>query len=404
MWILRWMCWLSLLLSGHCGPGVMMRVSQKWLDYVRSEGTEVLRHMLLKDPLPDITGFTHMFGKVNYTISKVLIEEFDVPHTYAVPSPPTNVKFLVEDAKTKVFGQWKVKHWLVNDNGDFNLRLSGVSIAAVIRTFKDSSGRPSVLLSACHSEVKNAKVHLSGGASWLYNLFTVFLEKPIRNSVNEKLCPRVNEAVSILQRELATFHATSRLDAKHEIDYSLINPPQVEETYIDLDLKGSVHPIGLSQYDNPPDIHIDLPNGRASMIYVGLTEYFFNSLAKNYFNSGVLKISLTHEQFPHAFWLRTEGYVTIIPKIKSYYPTSQAMELILTATKAPVVTLTPHNIILEMTGSLQGMAIMPYLITNEIFSVDMTATLISDKVHLSDLNLEVSFVSESRIPASSVFI
>ncbi|CAH2302333.1 BPI fold-containing family C -like isoform X1 [Pelobates cultripes] len=197
-----------------------------------------------------------------------------------------------------------------------------------------------------------------------------------------------------LTRELDTFQVISQLDAKNEIDYSLVHPPRVEKTHIDLELKGSVHPIGSSRNDLFPEIHINLPNERTSMVYIGLSEYFFNSIGKNYFTMNTLKLVLTHEQFPRAFWLRTGDYGTIIPKIEHHYPQSQAMKLELTATKAPMVTVTPQNITMEMTGLLQGMVVLPYLVTNQVFSVNMVATLIADKVQLSGLNLVVSFVVE----------
>ncbi|XP_053309885.1 BPI fold-containing family C protein-like [Spea bombifrons] len=393
MWRLLFL-WSCLFQSGYSSPGVMIRVSQKWLDYVRSEGIEVLRHILMKETLPSINGTTRMFGKVNYSISGVLIEEFEISRVSAVPNPPADVLVTGEEARVKVYGRWNVKHWLINDNGSFTLLLSGVFITARLNTFKDATGRPSVLLSACHSEIKHAKLHLTGGASWFYNLFTVFLERPIRDNVNKKLCPKMDEAVGVLQKELATFQVTSYVDTVTELNYTLINPPHVEKTHIDLDLKGTVHPIGSSKEDPPPKTVITLPEGRGSMMYVGFSEYFFNSLGRNYFLSDVLKMTLTHEQFPHAFWLRTGDYGAIIPKIRDYYPVSQAMILTIRATKVPLVTLTPRNITLEMTGLLQGMVVLPYLITNQLFSFSMAATFIADKVHLSGLNLGVSFAIE----------
>lgn len=54
-----------------------------------------------------------------------------------------------------------------HDQGTFDLTLSEVSLAANLATLKDSSGRPSVSLSACHSEITKAKLHLSGGARYV---------------------------------------------------------------------------------------------------------------------------------------------------------------------------------------------------------------------------------------------
>ncbi|KAM4691455.1 bactericidal permeability-increasing protein-like [Rhinophrynus dorsalis] len=335
-----------------------------------------------------------MFGKVEYTISGVLIKEFEFLHTSALPAPPANVNVSIESANAQVCGQWHVKHWLVKSSGTFTLMLSGISIVAQLTTLKDSTGRPSVERSTCHSEVNNAKIHLSGGASWLFNLFTVFLEKPIRNNVNKKLCPRVDKAITILQKELSTFQVSPRLDSMNEIDYVLISPPRVEKTHIDLDLKGTIHPIGSAPQESYPVSSITLPDGKESMIYLGISEYFFNFLGKIYFNSNVLKLTLSQEQFPHAFWLRTGDYGAVIPQMSDYFSESQAMILTVTATKSPVVSLTPGKVKMEMNGLLEALVVLPYFVTKQVFSADLEATLIADSLHLADLNLDISFVIE----------
>ncbi|KAM4622302.1 bactericidal permeability-increasing protein-like [Discoglossus pictus] len=391
--LLLWFSCLSL--SGHANPGVKMRVSQKWLDYVRTMGMDVIHHMLLNDYLPDIAGSTRMFGNVDYVISRVLIEEFDIPKSTAVTVPPTDVQVNIENAYARVYGNWHVTHWLIKDSGTFTLQLSGISVGFRLTTFQDSSDRPSVFLFSCHSEITQAKVHLYGGASWLYNLFTVFLEKPIQTNVNKKLCPKVSDAITILQHELATFHVNAQCDGAAEISYSLITPPMVEWTHIDLALKGIAHPVGSPAQEALPIHPIALPEGKGSMIYVGLSEHFFNSLGKTYFMSNVLNLTLSQEQYPDVFWLRTGDYGAIIPQMNKYYPESQAMILTITATRAPVVRLTPMKLSLELTGRLQALAVLPYIVTKEVFSVDLTTTLIADTLHISDLNLAVYFVSES---------
>ncbi|XP_044131156.1 lipopolysaccharide-binding protein-like [Bufo gargarizans] len=390
-----WLVWWSgLFLCGNCSPGVVMRVTQKWLDYILSEGKEVFRHMLQHDHLPDIIGSTHVFGYVDYSITGITVEEFDTSHIEVLPTPPTDVHLNVEGAMAKVFGQWRVKHWLINDNGNFSLRVSGVTLKAQFTTLKDSASRPSVSLSSCNSEVKNAKVHLSGGASWLYNLFTGYLERPIRDNLNNKLCPRVNEAIKILQKELATFQVTADLDVNHEIDYSLINPPRVQKTYIELDLKGTIHHSGTQEQQEAYVPSIILPDTIQSMILVGLPEHFFNTLGKTYFMSDILMLTLTEEQYPHAFWLRTGDYGAIIPKMKKYYPRSEAVIFTMKATKPPVVLLT-SQLTMQLDGILEALVVLPYMLKEQIFAVSVQATFIADMVRLSNIKLKVSFFMQS---------
>ncbi|XP_075701727.1 bactericidal permeability-increasing protein-like [Rhinoderma darwinii] len=391
VWLLWWSC---LSLCGHCSPGVVMRVTQKWMDYILSEGTEIFRHILQHDRLPNITGSTRVFGMVDYAITGICVEEFDTSHTVAVLTPPTDIQLNVDGAMAKVFGQWRVKHWLINDNGNFSLRISGVTLKAQFTTFKDSAARPSVSLSSCHSEVKNAKVHLSGGASWLYNLFTGFLEKPIGDNLNSKLCPRVNEVIKILQKELATYQVTVDLDANNKIDYALINPPRVQKTHIDLDLKGTIHHSGAHEQQEAYIAPFTLPETTQSMVLVGLSEYFFNAVGKNYFMSDIIKLTLTQEQYPHAFWLRTGDYGSITPEMKKYYPESHAVILTIKATKPPVILLT-SQITMQIEGILEALVGLPYVFPEQLFAASVQATFIADTVRISNLNLKVSFFIQS---------
>ncbi|XP_072263137.1 bactericidal permeability-increasing protein-like [Pyxicephalus adspersus] len=406
LWIVWWSC---LSLSAHSSPGVIMRVTQKWMDYIRSEGIEVFRHILLYDHLPDINGSTRAFGKVEYAVNKITVEEFNISHCTAVPVPPADVDVNIEGAMAKVHGDWKVRHWLINDHGTFNLALSEISLAAKLTTLKDSSGRPSVYLSACHSEIAKAKLHLSGGASWFYNLFTFLLEKPIRDKINRKLCPKVNEVISILQKELTTFQVTANLEGNSKIDYSLVSPPRVQKTCIDLDLKGTIQHSGILEEQDTYRAPMALPDTSSAMVLVGVSEYFFNNLGRSYFTADVLKMTVTQKEFPHSYWLRTSDYGSIIPEMRDHYPVSEAMMITLKATKPPVIHLT-SQLAMEMEGYMEAMVVLPFFITRQIYAVNIKATLIATSLQIVDLKLVVSFAldrlqfSEFRSKVGYVYV
>ncbi|XP_069807995.1 bactericidal permeability-increasing protein-like [Dendropsophus ebraccatus] len=393
---LVWLLWWSALLScGHSSPGVVMRVTQKWLDYILSEGKDVFRHILQRDHLPDVIGSTRVFGQVDYAITGISVQEFNPSHTVAVPTPPTDVLLNVEGAMATVSGQWRVKHWLINDNGNFTLRISGVILNAWFTTSKDSAARPSVSLSLCNSEVTKAKVHLSGGASWFYNLFTGFLEKPIRDNLNEKLCPRVGDVIKILQKELATFQVAADIDGRNTIDYSLVNPPRVQKTSIELDLKGTIRHIGAEEQQEASVPPIILPDAPHSMILVGWSEYFFNALGKTYFMSDILQMTFTQRQYPHVLWLKTDDYAFIIPKIKQYYPESRAVTVTVKASRPPAIVLT-SQLTMQLQGTLEAHVIVgPHVPAEQMFSATVRATLVANMVHLSNLSLNISFSIQS---------
>ncbi|XP_068118624.1 BPI fold-containing family C protein-like [Hyperolius riggenbachi] len=335
-----------------------------------------------------------MFGQVTYSISSIIVEEFNISSCEAIPVPPTDVDVIARGVNAKVHGHLDVKHWLIKDSVTFNLALWDISSSGTLATFKDPSGRPAVILSACQSEVVKAKLHLSGGASWFYNLFTFLLEKPIRDNLNRKLCPRINEVIKILQKELSTFQVTADLGGNGQMDYSLISRPHVQKTYIDLDIKGTIQHFGIEEEQDSNLDPIRLPDLQSSMVLVGMSEYFFNNIGKSYFMSDILKFTITQQQYPHVFWLKTGDYGSIIPEMSDFYPASQAMILRLKATKPPVINLT-SQLSMEMEGLLQASVVLPYLITKEAYSANVKATFYADSLHLVNLKMIVSFALQS---------
>ncbi|XP_066442029.1 BPI fold-containing family C protein-like [Eleutherodactylus coqui] len=184
------------------------------------------------------------------------------------------------------------------------------------------------------------------------------------------------------------------LDARNKIDYSLISPPRVQKTYIDLDLKGSIQHSGAQEQQEAYIAPIILPETWQSMVLVGLSEYFFNTLGKTYFLSDIIKLSLTQETDPHAFWLKTDDYGSIIPEMKKYYPKSETVILTVKATKTPVILLT-SQITMQLEGILEALAVLPYNVTEQIFAASVEGTFLVDTMRLSNLNLKVSFIIQS---------
>ncbi|XP_077113740.1 BPI fold-containing family C protein-like [Ranitomeya variabilis] len=187
---------------------------------------------------------------------------------------------------------------------------------------------------------------------------------------------------------------TADLDGHNKIDYSVINPPRVQKMHIDLDLKGAILHSGAQEQEEDYIAPIILPETRQSMLLVGLSEYFFNSLGKAYFMSDVLKLTLTQEQHPHALWLRTDDYRALIPDVKKYYPNSEAIMFAMKTTKYPEILLT-SQLTLKLEGILEALIVLPNMLKKQFFTASVQATFTAGMMRLSNLNLKVSFLTES---------
>nr|XP_033818519.1 BPI fold-containing family C protein-like [Geotrypetes seraphini] len=386
---------LVLLFSLNCSldfnHGITMRVNQKCIDYVKNFGMEFLKKKLMNQMLPDMTGSTTKFGKGEFLLSGIKVEELQLPKSAALPKAPANIVVSIEDASVNASGNWKMHHWLVNNSGKFVLNLSNVAIKARLSTFWNDFRRPSVLLDDCQSSVGKAKVHFSGKRKWLYNLFSGFLDKPIRTNLNAKLCPKVKDIINSLNRKLDTFLVVTKPDAYIDIHYSLLEKPKTTDRYIDLYLMGKARPAGNPvEYALSPK-PIPLPDDNNYMLYVGFPTDFFHTLAASYFMANALERTITPKDFPEAFWLSTDGYNHTFSEITLHYPEACPMEMIVMATQAPAVSLTPNSLTLTMFGFLKAYALLPDSL-EPLFSMYLEADLCTHDLQMSQLNLTSNFI------------
>jgi lipopolysaccharide-binding protein len=83
----------------------------------------------------------------------------------------------------------------IGDDGTVDLKTKDMSLSQTVSVRNDGSGRLVVLAGDCSFDVREISVEFHGGASWLYNLFTSFIEGKIKDhlksQVNYKQLPKI---------------------------------------------------------------------------------------------------------------------------------------------------------------------------------------------------------------------
>ncbi|XP_043946262.1 bactericidal permeability-increasing protein-like isoform X2 [Protopterus annectens] len=364
--------------SQGANPGLVGRITQKGIDYAHQLGIEVLKSQIPKIQIPDMSGRYDIggIGDVKYEVSRMHILEFQLPQSAVTFFPGTGIKLSISNAYIKINGDWRVKVLFISDSGSFDISVSGLSISAVIWVKKDDTGRPAVGSAGCSSSIGDLSIKFHGGTSWLYNLFTGALEGPIRNSLNEKLCPEVNNAINGLEPHLQTIPITAQIDKIAEIEYSLVNPPEITDKYTDLDFKGEFYNIG--QHTEPPfsPLPIVLSDQTDSMLYVGISEFFANSAGFVYTRAGALQINITDDMIPEEspFRLNTHSFGVLVPEIEKLYP-NMSMVMHLSASKQPVLTSQPDNLTVVVTGEIKMLVILPNASLAPLFILGLVSKL-----------------------------
>ncbi|KAM4692456.1 bactericidal permeability-increasing protein-like [Rhinophrynus dorsalis] len=361
-------------------PGFVVRLTQKGLDYARQEGMKALQQELSKIHLPDFSGSTKIkhLGKVKYSFHSMVIRSFQLPTSQITLVPNVGLKLSISGAFIQVDGQWKVKFIHISDHGHFDLKVEGLSISVGLRLGSDGSGRPTITPTDCSCHISDVKVHVSGKFSWLVDIFHKSIDKALRKSIEDQLCPIVTKSItSKLQPLLQTLPVTAKIDKVAAIDYSLTGPPSVTAEYVDVQLKGEF--FELSHRSTPPFTPpaVSFPVDHNLMVYFGVSDYLFNTAGFVYQSAGKLVFSVTDDMIPKNFsvHLNTSSFGTLIPQISKMYP-NMLMKLKISTPAAPFLNINPGNLTISPVLDMQAYVILPNSSLASLFLLNLTTSVL----------------------------
>uniref|UniRef100_A0A7N6BGQ7 Bactericidal permeability-increasing protein n=1 Tax=Anabas testudineus TaxID=64144 RepID=A0A7N6BGQ7_ANATE len=359
-------CWLALValipVTLGTNPGVEVRLTQTGLDYGRQLGIAAIQQKLKSIKIPDISGTQHVspIGKVQYTLSNMQIVKVGLPQSAVGLVPGTGITLSINNAFISLHGNWRVKYLkIIKDSGSFDLNVNGLTISITI--FVKLDARETFLTHVtvvCYS--------------WLYNLFTKFIEKALRSALQKQICPLVVDAVSDLNPYLKTLNVEAQVDKYAEIEYSMVSSPTVSKSSIDLSLKGEFYSIGKHQEPPFSPIAFSLPPQVNNMLYMGMSAFTANSAAFVYDKAGALSLYVTDDMIPQSSPLRlnTKTFGAFIPQLTKLFP-GLMMKLLVKTVKTPIVTFKPNNVTIQATGTVTAYAIQPNATLSPLFVLNL---------------------------------
>uniref|UniRef100_A0A3Q3IH51 Bactericidal permeability-increasing protein n=1 Tax=Monopterus albus TaxID=43700 RepID=A0A3Q3IH51_MONAL len=408
-------CWFILLAfipeALSTDPGVIVKLTDKGLEYGRQLGMAVIQKQLLTIKVADISGSESVspIGSVEYRLSNMHIVDVGLPKSEVDLVPGSGVRLFIGNAFIMSF--------VLKDSGSFDLNVNGLTISTSIAIKSDETGRPAVSTVDCVASISSVRVIFHGGASWLYNLFTSFIDRSLRNAIQTQVCPSVANAVSQLNSQLKTLNVVAQVDQYAEIDYSMVSSPMVSQSSIDLSLKGEFYNVGKHQEPPFSPTPFSLSSQLSNMLYFGMSAFTANSAAFVYNSAGALSLYITDDMIPHTslFRLNTMTFGAFIPQVAKLFP-GLLMKLLVQTVKTPVITFEPNNATIQATGTVTAYAILPNTTLSPLFVLNLE-TSVSTKVFVRemrlagavtlnkmDLTLRTSYVREFQVKSLDNFL
>ncbi|KAF4107123.1 hypothetical protein G5714_011487 [Onychostoma macrolepis] len=349
--------------------GVKVRLTQKGLEYGRQIGIASIQQKLRTIKVPDISGTEKVdpIGKVQYSFTGMQIVNLGLPKSALGLVPDTGVMLSIGNATS-----------ICVETGESNTSESFTS---------DDTGRPTVSMTNCAATVGSVNVKFHGGASWLYNLFSSFINKALRNALQKQICPLVADSIADINPHLKTLNVLAKVDQYAEIEYSMVGSPVISNTSIDLGLKGEFYNIG--QHKEPPfsPTPFSLPSQDTDMLYIGVSAFTINSAGFVYNRAGALHLYITDDMIPSGSPIRlnTKTFGTFIPQIEKMYP-GLMMKLLVETVKEPLITFEPNNVTVQASSTVTAYAIQPNSTLSPLFVLNLEGS-VSTHIYVTELKL-----------------
>uniref|UniRef100_UPI00398ECBE3 phospholipid transfer protein isoform X2 n=1 Tax=Pristiophorus japonicus TaxID=55135 RepID=UPI00398ECBE3 len=369
-------------------PGCRIRITAQGLTLIRYEGLKFVAEELENISISDLSGKE---GPFQYSISGVKITDLDLSTAALNFQPEAGLHFEVKNSSISITFQRDMLYWMFQDVGQINASAEGVDIWTVLHLSNSQSGQLRISKVSCTASIARMHAKFTGSFSGFYGIFATLLTTGLRFLINQQICPALQHAAMVLLNSiLKTVPVRTPVDQYIGIDYSFLSDPDVTSDWMDMEFKGMFYTL-KNENDTLPNTAISpLLKGKERMVYLSLSEYFFDSAMYSYYRAGVLQTEIPEKKMSAdlAYLLRTTFFGAII----LLTPTSSAKEapllLELKVTSAPRCTIKPSGITIGVSALMNVILLPPNAKPVMLSSITMESRL-NAKVALKGKNLAI---------------
>nr|UCK81553.1 lipopolysaccharide-binding protein 4 [Arenicola marina] len=347
---------ISINPAHQTNPGLQLQISQAGFNYVAQVAIDQITADIKGKHIDDQSGSARVtIGKVDYSLTGMTVTEFGRPQSAVTVTPGSSLTWSLSAVSATIHGDWRYKYRKafikISDHGSFDVSVSGASLSVSVTMGVDGNGRPTIRTTACSSNGGSVKVKFHRGASWLYNLFSHEVEKPLKKKIQEMLCTASEKAINEMgEAQLAKMKVQTAIKNLGTLDYRLVAAPVFGSQFVATHHKGEFFWTGNTTEAPFPPLPMPAPPVASRMISIGLSQYVMDTLGYVTHTHGLLKKHLTAKDLPPdaAGVLNvtcTSGLCigSVLPQLKKLYPHG-VLEMAMASTAYPRLVITPKTI------------------------------------------------------------
>ncbi|XP_077433722.1 phospholipid transfer protein isoform X2 [Vanacampus margaritifer] len=333
--------------------GCKIRITDKGLDMLKWETQKFAEEELSNISMPEMSGAE---GNFQYTITDVKITELNLTSVDLSFLPEVGVSFHVQNASITLSFQRQLLYWFFYDTGRIEASADGVRINTGLGLGRDGLGRLTINNVTCQAKIQKMRAKFSGTLGRVYDFLGKILTTGMRFLLNKQICPALQQASLVhVNAMLASIPVRTEVDDYIGIDYSLTDEPLVTSRGLDMNFRGMFFHL-RDERDTPVnDAAEPQIQEYERMIYLALSEFFFDSGLLAYHKAGIFQINVTNDNMPKDLevLLRTTFFGTIVMLNPSLLDAPVSLEL--AANAPPKSTIKTSGATVDMTAIVKVM-------------------------------------------------
>jgi len=393
--------------------GVKVTISQGALTYLKDQMLPAAEEAALNASIPDMEASTHIpvVGTVDLDLSQIKLNRLNVSNSSIELTNGNTIVVAIQGLDLDLTLHWHYREhpWPhVSDSGNGEGSTSRSSGRISIQIGTDATGRPTAKISQVDFDLSDLDIHLSGGASWLYNaiisLFHGKIVDALEGALRDTLTGDVQKQLDEL---LATIPVQEPVGHYLAIDYSLaaeggfvITP----DNQLLASSAGEFYPKD-GQPGNTPGSPVKMPDSVTDKQFqIFASSWSAESFGYAAFTAGICQMLVTKDKAPvlaQAFFT-TDFYQPYAPGLVEKYGSGKDIAIYLSLQSQPKIEFSQAegvtvNVGVEMTirgptdsGSWED-AFTVLLMTTAAATAKVNGTIISGEIE--NANATASLVS-----------
>lgn len=340
------------LVSAEQKTGAKAVLSQRGFNYLITELMPFVHDLIMGTSFEDLEGRASTpIGKIDWKLSKLRVLRMDIASTRVTLTPPQSLTVAANGVTAELTCGWHYREvsWPhVSDSGkaDITATLNLASLTFVLGV--DETGHPTLKTTGCHVKIDHLKIKLSGGASWLYEIFTSIFVPLLKGRIESTICSKLPAALDALANaQLKTLPVKEPIGYGIGINYALTEAPAVSSHGFVLSTSAEAYAL-IEGPGRTPGAPVPLPAGETDqMAEIELSEWTLSTVAHATWRAGDLSYLVTKDIVPpgtpaDAFF-KTDFYAQYAPGLVEKYGTEAPVALAIAVKEPPVVLSGPDG-------------------------------------------------------------